>query len=96
MMPAGDGSGSGDGYQNCACHYNFKAGFPRSTVAWSLVHAGGRRWEERGEGGGEGGGDGGGTAAGRPARENRRSAVVDAEVEEQEGGGGGGWRWRRQ
>lgn len=94
-MPAGDGSGSGDGYQNCACHYNFKAGFPRSTVAWSLVHAGGRRWEERGEGG-EGGGDGGGTAAGRPARENRRSAVVDAEVEEQEGGGGGGWRWRRQ
>lgn len=43
VVPARDGSGSGDGYQNCACHYNFKAGFPRSTVAWSLVQeAGGR------------------------------------------------------
>lgn len=54
VVPARDGSGSGDGYQNCACHYNFKAGFPRSTVAWSLVQ--------------EAGG-GGGTVGGRPARE---------------------------
>lgn len=46
MVPGRDSSGSGDGYQNCACHYNFKAGFPRSTVAWSLVQEaeGGGGW----------------------------------------------------
>lgn len=56
VVPARDGSGSGDGYQNCACHYNFKAGFPRSTVAWSLVQeaGGGEGMVERPGQGGEG------------------------------------------
>lgn len=58
VVLARDGSGSGDGYQNCACHYNFKAGFPRSTVAWSLVQevgggvVGGTTEGEAGERGG--------------------------------------------
>lgn len=54
VVPARDGSGSGDGYQNCACHYNFKAGFPRSTVAWSLDQeaGGGEGMVERPRGGG--------------------------------------------
>lgn len=56
VVPARDGSGSGDGYQNCACHYNFKAGFPRSTVAWSLVQeaGGGERVVRNDRRGGEG------------------------------------------
>lgn len=41
VVSSRDGGGSGDGYQNCACHYNFKAGFPRSTVAWSVVQEAG-------------------------------------------------------
>ena len=47
---------AGNGYQNCACHYNFKAGFPGSSQHRRLVVAqpGGWRSEKVGRGGGGG------------------------------------------
>lgn len=53
---------AGNGYQNCACHYNFKAGFPGSSQHRRLVVAqpGGWRSEKRrldGEVGGREGGE---------------------------------------
>ena len=57
----------GDGYQNCACHYNFKAGFPRPPHSRHPTRAHTRERERR---------EGACTLAERSERKQRRGSAT--------------------